>query len=692
MIAASSFNGSLGLWDTATGKRLGRIDGEGNPVQALVFSADGKTLIVARQNLKQKGVVLAYSIPDCREIRSYELVHDYPIRVAPSPDGKMLASWGSVTFRDANDPAATEKLSRTVQLWDAAGGKEVRRIETDRGAVESAVFSPDGKTLALAAGVGTVQFWDPAAGALLRTIQGRRSYNLSLTFAPDGKTLYAAGGDGKIQAWEVESGRRLSLAEGPPGRLSSVAFPRGGKLLACSQDGVRAVVWEAAAGKTVAPPAGHAASVGAVVFAPDGKTLWSAGADGALLRWDAATGKVLRRQQMEFTDDSDRLRIKHHRSLFLFSPDARYLLSGGYPNHGVLDLRETADAGEVFRFASPWLPDYFHSFPVAFSADGSLLAAAERAGQSTDGAVHLWDAATGRERFALKGGKGEPSGLAISPDGKTVALATLAVPPSRLRQSPHAEVWAWSLGDNQGPRSLKKLIPEEGEMWEGSDLLSLAYSPDGRVMAATDRSGRLEVWDASTGTDRWRKAPVIVNDFLAVPVAFSPDGRLLAAASHDPQSREGKIRLWEVASGMVRREFTGRFGPVTSLAFSPDGATLATGCQDATILQWDVDGTRIGNADLIKSLKSDALDASWADLASADAAAAARAVVRLAAAPDDAVPYLQKHVSPVKGKTVDGATLARLVADLDADDFDARGGAAGFGGGRGRRRAGAARP
>ena len=70
VLAASSFNGSVGLWDTATGKRLGRIDGEGNPVQALVFSADGKTLIVARQNLKQKGVFLAYSVPDCREIRT----------------------------------------------------------------------------------------------------------------------------------------------------------------------------------------------------------------------------------------------------------------------------------------------------------------------------------------------------------------------------------------------------------------------------------------------------------------------------------------------------------------------------------------------------------------------------------------------------------------------------------------------
>ena len=96
-------------------------------------------------------------------------------------------------------------------------------------------------------------------------------------------------------------------------------------------------------------------------------------------------------------------------------------------------------------------------------------------------------------------------------------------------------------------------------------------------MAAVEAGGGVSVWDAVTGADRWHALPA--NEWVQAPAVFSPDGRLLAVASQAPPSEDSKIRLWEVASGKVRREFSGRFGPVISLAFSPDGAASPSGAR-----------------------------------------------------------------------------------------------------------------
>ena len=114
----------------------------------------------------------------------------------------------------------------------------------------------------------------------------------------------------------------------------------------------------------------------------------------------------------------------------------------------------------------------------------------------------------------------------------------------------------------------------------------------------------------------------------------------------------------------------GRFGPVKSLGFSPDGRVLAAGCQDTTVLLFDAVAL---SAEMAPPKWSAAgLDALWTDLASPDAATAGLAVGRLAADPADAVPYLTKHVRPAEGKAADEAAVAKLVADLDSDDFDVR--------------------
>ncbi len=97
-------------------------------------------------------------------------------------------------------------------------------------------------------------------------------------------------------------------------------------------------------------------------------------------------------------------------------------------------------------------------------------------------------------------------------------------------------------------------------------MFAIAWSPDGRYVAAASSLG-LWLYESETG-DVVRYFP---TDAQVWDVAFSPDGALLASGAWD-----GTIKLWEVESGRELHTLTGHYGNVTSVAFSPDGALLAS--------------------------------------------------------------------------------------------------------------------
>ncbi|HEY7429034.1 MAG TPA: hypothetical protein VH682_32685, partial [Gemmataceae bacterium] len=143
-------------------------------------------------------------------------------------------------------------------------------------------------------------------------------------------------------------------------------------------------------------------------------------------------------------------------------------------------------------------------------------------------------------------------------------------------------------------------------------------------------------------------------------LAFSPDGQMLAWTS----AADTAIRLLEVASGRERRRLTGHRGQVTALAFAADGRRLLSGCRDTTALVWDLAGHSPA------TLTAAELETLWADLASADAARAYWAMHQLAAAPQSSLPFLRKRLQPVA--PVDERRVARLIADLNSEDFAVR--------------------
>jgi hypothetical protein len=190
----------------------------------------------------------------------------------------------------------------------------------------------------------------------------------------------------------------------------------------------------------------------------------------------------------------------------------------------------------------------------------------------------------------------------------------------------------------------------------------VVLSPDGRTAASVGMLGKsITLWERATGKQR---AELAGHAEMVFDVALSPDGRTLASGSMD-----GTVRLWDLPSGKEVGRFEGHRGWVLAVAFAPDGKTLVSGGADTTALIWDVAGRRAAPPARAADLTPKELESLWADLAG-DAGKAYPAMGSLAAAPKQAVSFLKEHLGPAVAPPE--AQLARLIGDLDSNDFATR--------------------
>jgi hypothetical protein len=198
-----------------------------------------------------------------------------------------------------------------------------------------------------------------------------------------------------------------------------------------------------------------------------------------------------------------------------------------------------------------------------------------------------------------------------------------------------------------------------------SRVRALTFSPDGRLLASCSGDSiqrgfivpehSVRLWDVETGRQLLR----IDGEALRIcSVAYSPDGQLLASADRD-------VRVWEVCSGREVLRFQAEGGAVYSVAFSPDGANLASALGNGTALVWRVKPPdwRVPAAEP----SSKELDRLWADLGDGDARKAFRASCTLAATPRSCIAFLEDRLRPVPA--VLPSRIRRLVKDLDADRY-----------------------
>jgi RNA polymerase sigma factor (sigma-70 family) len=637
--------GSSHVWDTATGKELEPLRLDDHKWRACVaFSADGKMLLTG----DSAGVVRLRTTEGDNRYSLHIGDGNNSVRAATfSPDGKMLAAGfqdGEVrlfeTSRGAVLPAcrghrgevwsvaispdskivASAGADGVVRLWDAATAMELRQLTGHEGEIRCVAFSPDGKFVASAGTDRTVRLWDATTGKEVHQIKGHTDKVEAVVFARDGKSVYSGGYDNTIRRWDVATGKEdVKFRRHQRGVMCLDVSGDGSILASGGWDGL-VRLWSTADGKELNPTGGHQDGVQAVALLPGGRSLASVSHDGTLRQWDRASGRELRRVaghqaaawNAAFSTDGKRLAVKMgERTLAVWDAAA-----------GKETRRFSLETGRISC--------------LTLSADGKRIAA------GSDSAIVLWDTATGNVLGRCTGAEARPRCLAISPDGKRLAGGG---------QDNVVRLWDASTG--------AVLLRLEGH---AKPLDHVAFSPDGRLLATAANELEVRLWDVATGKEL-RRLPGHGNGVHCL--AFSADGRTLAAAGWSPV-----IRLWEVATGRLRGRFAGHLGPVSALALTPDGRTLLSGGADTTVLLWDLTGRQRNGHLELATLADPELEAAWSNLGDEDAAKAYRAAWDLIGSPKQSLPLLRGMLRPAVA--FDAARLPRLIAELDADDFDVR--------------------
>ena len=265
MLASTSWDQTVRLWNVDTGQLLHTLRGHTDTVDSVAFSPDGQTLASGSWD----GTIRLWN-PNTGKLKRTLTGHVGGVgSVAFSPDGWTLASgsadqtirlWNtktwklertltghthiveSVAFSPEGDMLASGSRDQTIRLWDPNNGKHIKTLREHTGDIVRMTFSPDGATLASGSLDGTVRLWDPNNGKLKRTLAVETGWVNPVAFSPDGATLLI--GDQGISAWDTETGEYKRPLAGDIGTALSVVFSPDGQMVASGSEDTKVRLWE----------------------------------------------------------------------------------------------------------------------------------------------------------------------------------------------------------------------------------------------------------------------------------------------------------------------------------------------------------------------------------------------------------------------------------------------------------------
>ena len=509
-----------------------------------------------------------------------------------SPTAVTNSPFNTITFSRDGRWLASAGWYKSVKLWDveARNPKPVRILYRYSYCANVVVFSPDGTNLFSGGSEKMIRAWDVATGTEAATpLEGHTGWVGSLAMSPDGRWMASGSGDTTVIVWNLISHKLERKLLGHIAGVTALAFSSDGGILASGGRDQTIRLWDMKTGQQVSLLCGHGASVKWLSFSPDGQLLASQSEDGLVKLWHATTdpeGKVLIGSSGWLQDVA-------------LSPDGRRLASVATDSFAVnlWDL-PTKSCAILTNHTGTVMS-------AAFSPDGRILATG-----SHDQTVRLWDVSNHKAVTTLT--NSFPVGsIAFSPDGRTLivsgsswyfleegkrgglqfwdvrsqqAIGTIPGDASDIVElALSASGYLLATGHKEGAVSLwdvqtRRLLHQFKSQF-GSQVISLAFSPTEPLLASSDMGGNIVLYN--TTTMEMVLPPMKAHTFRVMSLAFSPDGRTLASAGEG-----GGLKLWHMATRQVDLTLKGHVGTVTGVAFSRDGNFMASCGADATVRLW----------------------------------------------------------------------------------------------------------
>jgi WD40 repeat protein/serine/threonine protein kinase len=521
--------------------------------------------------------------------------HKSPVLcVAISPDGRFALSAGGLA-----DKADPKDKDTAIRLWDLKKGTQVHAFAGHLWSVLDVTFSADGKFALSCDGLGSWRRWDVRKRALVASSTNAKMRGVKGAFFRGDDHYLVALSDGGIllngppqyKGPPVLRGHKLirAITISPDGRwaLSSggTLQSQGGKPI---RDDCTVRVWDLGAGTEVGKFETPSPALSLALMA-DGRQVVTGGSDGVMRVWDLAKLGITPPSTDTIPKPS---LLQGHEGVVnavAFSPDGKYVLSGGADK--TVRLWDPGTSKEVKRFAG--LTEAIRS--VGFSSDGKLLIASDASGRAS-----VWEVGTAAtiSGWGTSSKTAAPASL-IVPDGKSYVFAAGSMIHSGRLDGSEArtaepefrgKVYALACsadsrtlacGGSSGavrllsPDTLKQTavlrLPHKGV------VLALAFTPKGDQLLSAGADKVMLLHDLGT-----RKARRLTgHDDAVYAVAISPDGKWIVSGSKD-----ATVRLWEIATGKEVKRYTGHKGAVRGVCFDPQGRRILS-CGD-TIRFWDL--------------------------------------------------------------------------------------------------------